>query len=90
VQDWEAVHGKIPKGAVVLMNNGWASRYPNATAVFNTNTPTDPSTFRFPGIHPNAAAFLTNQVCRVQIFFFLPLSKSVAFFCRVIEGTTCI
>jgi hypothetical protein len=44
------------------MNNGWASRYPNATAVFNTNTPTDPSTFRFPGIHPNAATFLATRV----------------------------
>ncbi|KAK7496639.1 hypothetical protein BaRGS_00012046 [Batillaria attramentaria] len=61
IQSWEKTHGRVPDGAVVLMNSGRDSLYPNATLVFGTDTPTDPSTFHFPGIHPDAATFLTEQ-----------------------------
>ncbi|KAL8581948.1 hypothetical protein ACOMHN_027930 [Nucella lapillus] len=61
VDDWEAAHGMVPTRGIVLMNSGWASRYPNKTQVFNTATPNDPATFHFPGIHPNAATFLVTQ-----------------------------
>lgn len=43
------------------MNSGWGSRYPNTSRVFNTNTPTIPATFHFPGIHPDTATFLTTE-----------------------------
>lgn len=29
IEAWEAEHGEIPTGAVVFMNSGWASRWPN-------------------------------------------------------------
>lgn len=33
IKEWEAVHGPIPKGNVVLINFGWGARfYPNRQA----------------------------------------------------------
>ena len=29
VEKWEALHGRIPAGAVVLLRTGWASRWPD-------------------------------------------------------------
>ena len=59
--DWESKYGTIPKGAVVLMNAGWSSKYPNKTAVFGTSTPDDPSTFHFPGFHEDAGDWLVKN-----------------------------
>ena len=56
--DWEAVYGKIPTGAVVLMYSGWGVKYPNRTEVFRSTNITDPSTFHFPGFHKDAAKWL--------------------------------
>ena len=44
------------------MNNGWSAKYPNPALVFNTDDVTNPSTFHFPGVHPNTSTFLTEQV----------------------------
>ena len=30
VTDWEARHGRIPRGAMVVLRTGWASRWPDA------------------------------------------------------------
>jgi len=59
--DWESKYGTIPKGAVVLLNSGWSSKYPNKTAVFGTSTPDDPSTFHFPGFHEDAGDWLVKN-----------------------------
>ncbi|KAK7496953.1 hypothetical protein BaRGS_00011933 [Batillaria attramentaria] len=58
---WERRYGRIPQRAVVLMNSGWDSRYPDPRLVFNTDTPSDRFSFRFPTIHPAAAHFLVTQ-----------------------------
>ena len=49
LQDWEAQNGKIPASAVILMNSGWGSRYPNKKRVFNTEDERNTSSFHFPG-----------------------------------------
>lgn len=61
VEQWESRNGKIPEGAIVIMNSGWHEYYPNSTLVFNTNTSDDPSTFHFPGWHENTVTWLIGQ-----------------------------
>ena len=61
LQSWERAYGRIPDGAVVIMNSGWTTRYPNRTQTFNTDTPDDPKTFHFPGWHEDAATWLVNN-----------------------------
>lgn len=58
---WEKKNGKMPRNAIVVMNSGWSSRYPNKSLVFGTSTPTDVSTFHFPGWHENAVMWLINK-----------------------------
>ncbi|CAC5409059.1 unnamed protein product [Mytilus coruscus] len=55
---WEATHGRIPKGAVVLMNSGWATRFPDPYKVFNTQNTSDVTSYRFPTYEFNAITFL--------------------------------
>ncbi|KAK7101671.1 hypothetical protein V1264_020014 [Littorina saxatilis] len=61
LMNWEEEYGRIPDGAVVLMNSGWGSRYPDLEKVFNTKNPKDPTTFRFPGVHRDAARWLAEE-----------------------------
>ena len=61
VQQWEATYGRIPNKAIVVMNSGWHERYPNKTLVFNTNNPSNTSTFHFPGWHEDAVVWLIGQ-----------------------------
>ncbi|WAR31460.1 ISAHY-like protein [Mya arenaria] len=58
---WEDVHGRIPAGAIVLMNSGWSKGYPNKTLVFGTKNVTQPSTFHFPGFHESAVDWLVKN-----------------------------
>ena len=71
------------------MNFGWSSRYPNATRVFNSDSPTQPSTFHFPGIHPAAATFLVTQRDVIAVGVDTPSTdrgQSVTFETHVILG----
>ncbi|XP_060562944.1 isatin hydrolase-like [Ruditapes philippinarum] len=58
LKDWETRNGMIPSGAVVIMNSGWTSKYPNKTLTFGSQTPDDSSTFHFPGWHEDAIDWL--------------------------------
>jgi len=54
---WERRHGRIPKGACVAMNSGWAdnvhtTKFRNADAT---------GVMHFPGFHVEAAEFLLNE-----------------------------
>lgn len=59
--DYEDTYGRIPSGAVVIMNSGWSDKYPDPNAVFNTTNPSDPNTFHFPAWHEDAASWLINK-----------------------------
>lgn len=62
LMNWEAKNGKIPKGAIVLMNSGWGAMYPDFARVFNsTMYKQDQSTLHYPGFHLNAAQWLVNN-----------------------------
>lgn len=63
VQDiatWEAAHGRIPEGAIVLLRTGWSNRWPNRKAYLGDDTPGDASNLHFPSYGPEAAALLVN------------------------------
>ncbi|XP_067665849.1 isatin hydrolase-like [Haliotis asinina] len=55
---YEREHGRIPYGAIVLMNSGWGSRFQDKNLVFNSEKFDDPSTFHFPGYHEDAIFWL--------------------------------
>lgn len=61
VKDWEANFGKIPDGAIVIMNSGWHSRYPNKKLVFNSEKFDDHTTFHFPSWHVDTVLWLINN-----------------------------
>jgi kynurenine formamidase len=61
VQRWEAAHGRIRPGTLVVARSGWAGRWNDARSYLGTATPDDASTFHFPGIEPEAAHLLVER-----------------------------
>jgi kynurenine formamidase len=55
------MYGRIPDRAVVFMNSGWHKRYPNATLVFNSDDPTNPTTYHFPSWHEDTISWLISE-----------------------------
>ena len=58
VLDWEARHGPVPDGAVVVMKTGWASRWSNPETYFNRDAE---GVMHFPGFSTEAARFLVEE-----------------------------
>lgn len=54
IADWEAKHGLLPDKACVAMNSGWAQHLGSARFAGTDAA----GTMHFPGIHPDAAAWL--------------------------------
>jgi kynurenine formamidase len=59
---WEANHGEIPPGTIVLLNTGYARRWPHAEHYLGTaeKGPDAVPKLHFPGLHPDAARWLVN------------------------------
>ncbi|HVB35676.1 MAG TPA: cyclase family protein [Candidatus Acidoferrales bacterium] len=55
VQAWEARHGRIPAGAIVILRTGWSSRWPDQTRYRNMDAK---KVMHFPGYSVPAAKFL--------------------------------
>lgn len=60
VRAFEAKHGPIPPGAIVLLRTGWGPRWPDRKRVFGDDTPNDASKLRFPAYGKDAAELLVN------------------------------
>jgi kynurenine formamidase len=58
---WEKKHGRIAKGAIVLMLSGWGERWPDKKRVLGTDKPGDVENLHFPGFSREAAEFLVSQ-----------------------------
>jgi kynurenine formamidase len=56
ILDWEALHGRLPDNCCVAMNSGWA-QHVGTPAKF---TGRQANVFHFPGVSPDAAAWLIN------------------------------
>jgi kynurenine formamidase len=58
VEKWEALHGRIPSGAVVLLRTGWASRWPDQARYRNMDAV---GVMHFPGFSVEAARLLVER-----------------------------
>lgn len=58
IAEWEAKHGKIPAGAVVLLRTGWAARTPDVARYRNTDAK---GVMHFPGFSLAAAKLLLER-----------------------------
>ncbi len=61
VRDFEAAHGEIAAGSVVLMRTDWSDHWPDAMAYLGDDTPGDASKLEFPGFGAEATTILAEQ-----------------------------
>ena len=61
VTAWEAAHGQIPRGAIVLLRTGWEARWTDRKAYFGDDTPGDASHLHFPSFGTEAVRWLIEQ-----------------------------
>lgn len=58
VAAWEAEHGRIPSGAIVLLYTGWAEKYSDPVAYANLD---QEGRLRFPGFSPEVGRLLVDE-----------------------------
>ena len=60
LEAFEAEHGRIPDGAILLIRTGWGDRWPDRAAYLGTDTmgPEAVPELHFPRIHPDAARWI--------------------------------
>jgi kynurenine formamidase len=63
VTRWEAAHGTIAPGSLVLLRTGWSARWPDAARYLGTalKGQAGVAQLHFPGLHPDAATWLVSQ-----------------------------
>ena len=63
LQEWEADHGRIPGGGILLLRTGWGERYGDRAAYLGTDLtgPAAVSELHFPGLDPAAARWLVDN-----------------------------
>jgi len=61
LEAWEAEHGAVPRGAMVLLQTGWSKRWPDRKAYFGDDTPGDASNLHFPSFGAAAVEVLIEQ-----------------------------
>ena len=58
IKAWEKKHGRVPRGAAVLMSSGWEERATDEAAYRNMDSK---GVMHFPGFSPEAAKFLVKE-----------------------------
>ena len=63
LQAWEAEHGRLPDGAIVLLRTGFARFWPDRVRYMGTDLRGEAgvAALHFPGLDPRAAAWLVTQ-----------------------------
>ena len=63
LERWEAAHGRIPEGAIVLLHTGFDRYWPDAERYLGTaeRGAEGAKKLHFPGLHPEAAAYLVER-----------------------------
>ncbi len=63
LQSWEATHGPLPEGSILLLYTGWGARWPDAERYLGTASrgPEAVAQLHFPGLHPDAARWLVEN-----------------------------
>jgi kynurenine formamidase len=58
IEKYEAAHGRIPDGAIVVARSGWGRFWPDRKRYMGTDKPGDVAGLRFPGFSASAVSFL--------------------------------
>ena len=60
---WEREHGRIPDGSILILRTGFGRRWPDRRAYMGTDErgPEAVAKLHFPGLHPDAARWLTRE-----------------------------
>lgn len=61
VRRWETRHGRLPRGAIVILYSGWGTFWPDKQKYLGTDAPGDVTNLHFPGFSKEVAEFLVNQ-----------------------------
>jgi kynurenine formamidase len=61
IEAWEAEHGRIEAGSIVLLRTGWSERWPDAASYLGSNVPGDASNLHFPSYSEESARILVEQ-----------------------------
>ena len=61
VRAWEARHGRVPRGAIVVMHSGWGRFWPDKRKYLGTDKPMDVANLHFPGFSREATEFLVRE-----------------------------
>lgn len=61
VDAWEQAHGRLPRGAIVLLRTGWGARWPDRKRYLGDDTPGEASRLHFPSYGPEAARLLVER-----------------------------
>jgi kynurenine formamidase len=61
VRAFEARHGAIPEGAIVVLYTGWGERWPDAKRYLGDDTPGDATRLHFPGLSAEGARYLAGR-----------------------------
>jgi len=61
VKEWEARHGAIVPGAIVLLETGWSTRWPDKKTYLGDDTPGDATKLHFPSYGNEAAEYLVRE-----------------------------
>jgi kynurenine formamidase len=63
LESWEAEHGPLPDGGILLVRTGWSDRWSDRAAYLGTEAtgPEAVSELHFPGIDPDAATWIVDN-----------------------------
>jgi len=61
VRAWEAKHGPVAQGVIVLLRTGWGKRWPDRKRYLGDDKPGDTSNLHFPSYGAEAARYLVEQ-----------------------------
>ena len=61
IRAFEARHGQVQAGSIVLLRTGWSRFWPDAKRYLGDDTPGDVSKLHFPGYGPEAARLLVTE-----------------------------
>lgn len=63
IQAWETANGKIPEWSIILLQTGFATRWPDVKTYLGTDQkgPDAVKDLHFPGLHPDAAKWLVEN-----------------------------
>jgi kynurenine formamidase len=58
---WEKRHGRLPRGAIVIMWSGWGAFWPDKKRYLGSDVPGDAANLHFPAFSKQAATFLVEE-----------------------------